>query len=478
MANWPFITDGIHGDVPINFYPVQDSDKKSILLGTPGLDSVCQLTSCTQVRGMRAWDGYIYAVAQRGSDSVVFKVSPLGTFAEIGSFNTSSSGPVWIINNPTQLMIVDGVWGYVYTFATGAFVAITDGDFPGAGTCAFQDGYALCTQPSSTNWFFSTINDFTTYDAGDFYAKSAYSDALQTIHVHMREPWLFGDRYGNEVWYNAGGDNSSVQTPTFARNAGGLIPFGLGAVKTTVAEEDGLPMTWLSNYGTIMRAEGYKAIEVSNQMFARAIQGDPMVSGSGFSTFSDAVAFGYVDDGHAFYQVTFPTGDETWVWDASTQIMFKKESWKAGGGYGRHRAYCYARLGNKHYVGDYINGKIYEMSKAYFDDDGETIRRQLCSQEVLGGRNRISFPNVRVTLDPGFGLPAGADPQVGLEFSSDGGKNWSNMVLRSAGLVGEYTRQASWNQLGSGYQRIYRITVSDATLWRILALDFEGEVTQ
>ena len=456
---FPFITDSIHGDVPINFYPAADTEKEIILYPSPGLDGHCTLTDCTEIRGLHSWNNYLYAVAQRGSTSIVWRIDESGGISELGTIATSASGPVWIKNNSTQLCIVDGISGYVYTPSTGLFVQITDVAFPGAAAMDYQDGYGLFVQPTSKQWFFSAINDFTSFDAGDFYSIEGKPGNILSVISDHREPWFFkGDT--TEVWYNAGGDNTSTATPTFARNSGGLLEMGCGAAKSPANFDNAI--AWLSEKGQLLRGQGYNAQIFSIDKFGREI--------AGYSQFSDAIAFAYTDLEHEFYQITFPSADKTWVFDAKTKIFHKKQSWKSGGGFGRHRANCYAFLNNVHYVGDYANGVIYTMSVDHLDDDAEEIQRILYSMEIHGGMKRLFFPSVQIEFTPGVGLVSGLNPQAMLQFSSDGGNTWSNELWRSVGLIGEYTARAVWNRLGSDFRRMYKLTVSDPVIWRVLGI--------
>jgi hypothetical protein len=461
---FPFVTDGIRGDVPTNFYPATDPEKKSILHGTPGLKELCDLTACTEVRGLFTYDTYMYAVARRGGESVLWRIDSSGGFSEVGTILTSTIGPVWITRNPTQLLIVDGVSGYVYTPGTGLMVQITDEDFPGAGTADYQDGYGLFTEPGTKRWFFSSIDDFLTFDALDFYSKEGKPDQVISILSDHREPWIFGTK-STEVWYNTGGDNTSAATATFARNQGGLIEFGCGAAKSPAQFDNSI--TWLSDQGQLMKAKGYSPVIISNDMFGLEI--------SQYATFSDAIAFSYTENEHNFYQITFPTANKTWVYDAKTQIFHKRTSWQGVGEFGRHRANCYALLNNKHYVGDYENGKIYEMSLDYLDDAGNEIQRRVYSTEFYAGLKKHFFPSVQIEFEPGVGLESGLDPQAMLEFSNNGGKTWSNEIWRSVGKIGEYNRRAIWHRLGSAHRRIYRLTVSDPVLWRVLSVSWWGD---
>jgi hypothetical protein len=458
---FPFITDGQIGDVPINFYPAADTERQSILQPSPGLLSLCALTNCSEVRELHVWDQYIYAVARRGTTSVVFKVSPTGTFVEIGNFATSFSGPVWMVHNLTQLCICDGVWAYVFTPSSGSFLSITDAAFPGASSVAYQDGYGLFTVPNSNEWFFSSLYDFLTFDAGDFYSKEGKPDKIISMVSDHREPIIFG-KESTETWNNSGGDNTSPNNPTFARNAGGILEFGCASPKSPAPFDN--TVAWLSDKGQLLKLQGYNALVMSSDMFGRAV--------AGFSTFSDAISFSYTDKEHNFYQITFPTGDQTWVLDAKTQTFHKKQSWKGNSEFGRHRANCYTLLNNKHYVGDFSNGKIYEMSTDYLDDDGYEIRREVHSMEIYSGLMRTYFPSVQIEFEPGVGLANGLDPQAMLQYSDDGGKTWSNELWRSVGKIGEYSRRAIWNRMGSAFRRVFKLTVTDPVVWRIMSISW------
>lgn len=463
---FPFIVDGIHGDVPMNFYPAADSERGVICQPTMGLNGICTLPGCTEIRGLYSGEfwgaypraAYNYAVARGpANNSLVFTVGIDGSYAQVGEFFSSYTGPVWITNNGTQLLIVDGVLGYVYTPALNTFTQITDPNFVSALTCDYQDGYGLFTRPGSGQWFFSSLFDFTTFDSLDFYTKETRPDNLTAIKSFMKEVWLLGEKSA-EIWYNAGGDNSSAQNPTFAPNAGGLIEYGLGA-PASLQVYDGESLVWLSDNTQLVRAAGYIARVISNQLFDREVKT--------YRQFKDAISFSFRQDGHTFYQLTFPTAGVTWVLDATTKLFHKRSSY-SGYGWGRHRANCYAYLQGRHWVGDYENGTIYEMSPDFYDDDGHNIRRVLYAKELDNGLDRVYFPSVQVITEAGVGLEDGSDPQVMLDFTEDGGKTWSREAWRSAGTVGKGRRVVQWAQQGSGFKRMNRLTFTDPVLWRVL----------
>lgn len=229
---FPFVTDGVHGQPPINFYPTTDSEAGILLQPSPGLGSFASLTNCTEVRGLYAWRDYLFAVTRRGSKSPVWRINTTGAAAEIGEINTSYAGPMTFAENPTQLCINDGVTNWVYTPTGGAVVKVSDSDFPGSGGVSYQDGYGLNFTPETTSWFFSAINNFTAYDALDFYTQRARNDIIRAIKSHRQQVWLLGDK-AMEVWYNAGGAGTTSSFFISTQYKSGATSNGISDKSTT-----------------------------------------------------------------------------------------------------------------------------------------------------------------------------------------------------------------------------------------------------
>lgn len=466
---FPYITDGKVGDVPNGFYPAADSDREKILLPTPGLSELCQLTDCTEVRGIYPLGNYLYVVARRGAESVLWRVDTSGGAAEIGTITTSASGPVWMKHNPTQLGICDGVSLWVLTVATGVFVENTDPAFVGAGGFDYQDTYGFYFEPGTRNWFLTAQDNFLTQDSTVQYVKQTQPDNIVGLISFMRQPIIFGAQTA-EWYHNTGGRDTAGNLATFERDSGGLMNYGLGAPKS-LNDLCGVAPAWLSDQGEALMALGYNATPFSNQMLTREIRGDGSAEHPGFSTYADAIAFAYRDQGHIFYVLTFPIADVTWVYDVMTKMWHKRQSYLDDlSGWGRHRANCYALLNNKHYVGDYSNGKVYEMGSAYFDDDGHEIKRVLYSTFFDGGKRLVFFNYIQLLLETGIGLVGGTNPQVTLEISPNG-KVWGTPALVGAGLTGEYDTRVIWDQLGADYRRQFRFTFTDPVNWTLYGLD-------
>jgi hypothetical protein len=68
----------------------------------------------------------------------------------------------------------------------------------------------------------------------------------------------------------------------------------------------------------------------------------------------------------------------------------------------------------------------------------------------------------------------GADPQVMLRWSDDGGHTWSNEHWRSIGRIGEYGQRAIWRRLGMTMKlrdRVYELSGTDSV--KMVIIDAE-----
>ena len=424
VTPFQFVTDAVLGDVPNGFYPMKDSNRQVIMTRTPGKKKLCQLPNVTEVRALyddpAETGDFFYAFGSQGSNTLIFRVDPVaGTYSQIGTITTSANGPMWIESNPTQIGICDGAYLWVYNFTTG----ILTNTGQAASALAYQDGHGLYLIPGTNTWGFTNVDDFTTIDPTNVYNTTAKPGNILGIMSYIREPYLMTGRV-IEIWYDAGGDNTSPQTPTFALNTAGIIEIGLGAVGTPNTALGNMA-NWLSDTGEWQGAQGYSAQKVSTQMMDRAVQG--------YATFTDARCFTNRSGGHIFTQMNFPTGETSWVIDWTTQMVHKRSSYLTAGGFGRDRANCYCFCNDQHFVGDYKNGIVYQMSDDFYDDNGHPIPRTLYTVEKDGGLQRVYCSELQLLMDMGIGLQGGGNPQVGLEIYHDGGNTYSNIISVGAG---------------------------------------------
>jgi len=423
------------------------------LYGTPG--TVLEFTLPTSpARGCISQDSYSYWIA----GSTVYKVDAANAYTSLGTISTSS-GEVGICSNGSQILIVDGVAGYLITTATGVLSSITDTDFPnGVKRCTYQDGYFIVSgkNGSPSFWINTTAYDGAAWDALDFASAEGAPDNTIGIISDHRELWLFGNDSA-EVWVNTG----STDFP-FSRSGNTFIEHGCAA-GGTVAKADNT-VFWLGaddrGQGIVWRANGYTPMRISTHALEFAFAN---------YTLSDAFAFTYQQEGHIFYVLTFPTDGATWVYDAATQ-QWHERAWRnpSTGVLGRWRANCSCFFNGKHLVGDWETGNIYSLDLDAFTDNGDPILRLRASQTAENLQERIFIASLQVDMETGVGNDAVPDPQLALRWSNDGGHTWSNEHYASMGQVGEYGVRCIFRRLGQGRNRVWEIRTTEACKFAVI----------
>ena len=152
-------------------------------------------------------------------------------------------------------------------------------------------------------------------------------------------------------------------------------------------------------------------------------------------------------------------------------------------------------------IGDYQNGKIYKFDLTVYADDG-AIQKWLRSWRALptGANNltRTIQHSMQLDCETGVGLNGfslgdvfalqaensqdiitengdffivqslplvqGADPQVMLRWSDDGGHTWSNEHWKSMGRIGQFGSRTIWRRLGATMKirdRVYELSGTD-----------------
>jgi hypothetical protein len=173
---------------------------------------------------------------------------------------------------------------------------------------------------------------------------------------------------------------------------------------------------------------------------------------------SDAEGWTYSQDDSRFYVLTFPSGGITWVYDFSTGLWHERSTV----GLSRWRAAWQMRLGNKEITGDAVNGKLYQIDKAVYTEDGsEFVSTHIFPS--IHSEMRIPHNEFEVECEAGVGLVSGqgSDPLGLVSWSDDGGHNWSNELNVNLGRLGEYSKRQIVRRLGSSLDRRYKFSCSE-----------------
>ena len=469
------------GERCVNLYPEKieagtgSNPAQMFLTAVPGYSTFATLPKSPVQHLVVANNGTLYTIA----DCTLYEVKSDGSYTLLGVLTPRLITPHFSsADNGNQLLIVADSLAWLYTYSTQVLIAISI-DSP--VSCAFIDGYFLALKKDSRQFQISGIMDGTTWDGLDFAVAEGSGDNILAIFADHRELWCFGERR-TEVYYNSG--NSDFP---FERLPGGYIEHGIVAPQSIAKLDNSL--VWLGGdargSGMCWRANGYTPQRISSHAVEWIW--------SQYERIDDAFAFAYQETGHQFYVIHFPSArptrimadghpsigyaGATWVYDAATGLWHERVYWDQVKGVEQaHRGRFHAFAYDRHILGDYQSGALYEQSAEVYDFAGAP-RRWLRAAPYLSQEGKWLFYSafeLQILSGQGLATGQGSDPLVWLEQSNDGGFTWSQSLQAGMGKMGETTYRCRWRRLGRSRRRAFRVWGSDPV--RTVLLDAWCEV--
>jgi hypothetical protein len=379
----------------------------------------------------------------------------------ITAFGTGSGGTGTYTVSPSQTAASATIYALNWTVLPS-----TDGAFEGGGTVDITDNYFLYNKPDSQLWAASDLLSPIT-DPLSFASKDGSPDDLVALIVDRREVYLLGEM-SSEVWIDSGG----VPFP-FTRIPGTSTQQGIAAQWSCARMGNSFAYVSKNNRGEamIVRMNGYFPERISTHAVETTLVNQNV---------SDALAWTYQLEGHEVYVVTFPSIGEnglTWAFDNTTGLWHKWLYRNNRNEFERHRGNCCAFFNQQVLVGDYENGKIYQVAREFYTDDGAPIRRIRRAPHITSDLQRQYFHELQIQFQPGVGLSTGQgeDPQAMLRWSNDGGSTWSNEYWTSIGKQGKYQNRAIWRRLGWSRDKVFEVSVSDPVKAVIISANLKAE---
>jgi hypothetical protein len=432
----------------VNLYPVFDEvgmgkdGDVAMLIGAPGLRLL--LDSGAVVRALyTASNGILYAVC----GNTLYSISSSWVKTSLGTLSTTS-GLVSIADNGVQMMLVDGVDGYIFTFSSLVFATVTDADMPQASYVKFIDGYFILNQANTGRFWITSLYDGLTIDSLDFATAEGSPDNLLAIEVLRRQAWLFGTE-SIQVYFDSG----DVDFPLSPIN-GVFIETGIAAAYSLAKIDQTL--FWLGKnkdgQGVVYMASGYQPQRISTTAIEFAIQG--------YGDISSAAGFGYQQEGETFYVLNFST--TSWVYGLATR-MWHERAYFNNGLFERYRANTHAYFNNTHVVGDYSSGKIYALDLDYYTDDAQPRKWLRAAPHITNELKYLTYDNFQVDLEFGVGTNTGqgVNPIIVARTSNDGGHSWGNERYQTMGLIGQYKARANFSRCGRSRDRVFEVSGTD-----------------
>jgi hypothetical protein len=461
------------------------------LHATPGSDLYCTLPNLGIVRvgGLLELNDLLYAIC----DNKLYSITSALVISELGTL-ISSSGAVSMITNGIQLMIVDGVAGYVFDLQTLAFTTITDTNFtnlPAPSYVTYQEGRAIFTlSGGSDSFYISNLNDFTTYDsdgAGPIAFGTAESDPQNLVAPFSvgRKLLLFG-RFNTELWVLT--DDALFPyrpDPTI------LIPYGCIA-KRSIVEVNGLPI-WLSR-----NKDGHlMLLTVDGNFNPKSLLDDNQVNVlQHLTSYADAYAYSFQLKSHLFYVLTFPTDEKSYIYDVATGSFQQFASWAedALGNQilGQHLSNSYAFFVGKMIIGDYRGeGNLLYMSfdlpTDYNVSSDDSIYREVTIPVISENKERVTVHNIELDMETATTTVTALEsedeinlPIINIRMSRDGGHSFDQPRTVNFGYAGQYNKRVklyAWGQFIDGTFKIYTNHTSFIAIHQIIAdIELEQDV--
>ena len=441
----PFVSGQRRLNVYFQVLPSQEKGHKVIIRGTPGYDLFVTLGD-QPIKGFLVLDQILYAVA----GSTLYSITQSGTITNLGTLSTSTDY-VAMAANGNQIIIVTGANGYIYDVSANTLTVITSSGFPQNTTSVcFMNGFFIAPKPGTGEFYISDVYDGTTWDPLQFATAETIPDELIAVSAYHGILVLFGQNH-LEFWQDTGGSPFP-----FSQLTGTAQDFGLAAQESIISFNNTIAFLGQNQEGhaQVLTLNGYAATRVSDDDIEHIL--------NGFDTIEDAVSLTYMIDGHPMYQITFPSENRSFLYDALTNIWSEVQS--GVGLTGRHNGNLGVNFNNKTLISDVSTGNIYTISGNVYTENGNLIKREVDTVHIEQQGNRFSIDELWLDFQLGAGLSSGqgSNPLIMLEVSKDNGNTFLNQRTTSIGMLGQYSGpRAIFRRFGQSRDFVFRISMTD-----------------
>ena len=450
----------------------------------PGLSTpFASLGTDYGIQGLWWWDARQRVVAV--CDGVIYTISQQGVVTTLTGDPLNVTGRVVFCpanEDGTYLAMANG-GNIVYTKDAATTVAITASTTgapysglngsPGISHLAYMDGYLLANLVGTPQFYWSAINDITTWSNSastpQYATMESEPQTIMALDARFDEIRLLGSE-SIEYWYN--NSASTVAGAPFAKYEGATTMRGTGSPYTFIFANN---THWFIDRERNICKLQVRSPEVVSNSFASVLQGIPQVN--------DAFILPLINDGKQLLACIFPSSATSVIYDLknnsyvgqwsqwhSTLASF--QPWSVA-------SYCFCPAWGMHLAGDRANGNIYHIGLSYHSDNGSTIRMARRTGNVDHGTSRKKKSSiVRLKLQRGVGLPgeqpADDPPMMMYRHCDNNSQEWSQEETVSLGKTGDTESIVEFRRNGSYRTRMHEFTISDNV--PVTIVDAEEEI--
>ncbi len=446
----------VSAQVTRNFYPEvnEQSNEPLAFQPFPGLKPFATTEGFN--RGSGVFNDELYVV----SGNTLNKISSSGIATAIGTI--SGSRRCSLKDEGSNLVITTGQTK-PYAYDGTALTLGTDPSIPNANTATFIN-QRIVYDGFNNQIVFADLGNPLSVESKNIALAESNPDDTEAVFAHRQTVYVFCEE-SIEPWYNSGAGN-----PPYDRISGSLQEVGTLSPNSVAGSKDFV--YFLGNDLIPYRIYGLATQSIGNPAIGNAIRG--------YSATSDAFGLTFTFDNLDFYLMSFPSGNETWLFNEQsgswTNISFGVDG-------AQHLISSHEFVYGKHLVTDRRNGNVYELDFDTFTDNGDVIQRQRDTDKINGRTfgqpgHRVFMSRLELMLETGVGLLSGQgqDPKIIMQYSDDGGRSWSNERWQQVGNLGRYSTKVEWFGMGWFYDRIFRFKMSDPVKWTLISLHADVEL--
>jgi hypothetical protein len=434
--------------------PVREGKHPGPLYAMDGLEDFATITNGGITRGMLPVGNKLLVV----SGTVLAEVDSSGTVAEVGGVPGTADVSMARNDKPSSRQTVIAIDGNRLVYENGTLSTIDDEDIPPPVSVAFLN-QRIIYAAADGSIVPSAVDEATDVSGLDEVTAEASPDNLVGIVVHNQEVWALGAE-STQVFTDTGNSTAPLRP-----NPSIVIPKGC-IERGTIATLDN-DLFWVGNDLVVYRAAGAQLQRISTHGVERAILETTNKSSL------EGLTYNY--GGHSFYVLS--SDSFTWAFNRTTG------SWDPRFSYGlaRWRVAHAAEFAGAIVFGDYATNKLYKISRDAFDEAGNTLVWRARTAPMHAYPNQISCDELCLDFVTGVGLTSGnaneATPKVGLRWSDDGGRTWSNQLFRDLGKRAATVSRVTFCGLGqtSPTGRIWEVEASSPVVRCLMYAAVRGD---
>ncbi len=499
----------------LEFQPQGDRSRVAIY-GTPGLELFTSFGD-TPIRGIWQKGDFLYVVHRGG----FYEINNAAVSTLKGTINTAA-GRVYMADNGRQLMLTDGVEGWIYTFdreslpilsitnALTIATLTTDGShnlttgsevvISGATPADYNGTYRITVTGLDTFTYDMGVNPggsasvVGTYTPTQFaqitnenYPNAAtvtWQDGYFIVNPPNSQRFYISDINNGYVWGAldfASAESNPDDIVVVASDNGNVHLFGslstefwtnTGSLDFPFERISGGANEWgCAAPETVVKYDNTLAFLAKNRMgevIVARLNGylpqrisNPELESiiNSYTSVSDAVAYSYMLGGHPMLVLSFPSAERSWLYDGLSDCWSILKS----NDIPRHRSELGINYLDRTVVTDYDNGNLYRLNPNIYTDNGESIEFEVIGRHLAENNDRVVCDSIQLNIEAGVGLSVGQgdNPQIMMQVSKDGGHTYGVERWVTMGAIGAYKARANWHRLGLARDWVFKFRITD-----------------